>query len=263
MKKTKVLLVEDEKFYRQSFMRLVKQQELPYDCVEACSIEQARQALDSKRFDIVLSDYSLGDGTALDLLEIVKEAPVIVITGAGDEEVAISAYRAGAYDYLVKDIDQNYLKAIPMTIEKSIRHKKAMDQIQLLSAAVMSASDSIIITDTEDRIVFVNHAFCETYGYDEDEIIGADSMLLSGEVPLSCAEESVFMPVAGSELMTYHVRKDGRKFPVSLSVSAITDQKSAVQAYVAVARDISERVSAEYEVQNINLKLLTGNRVFS
>jgi len=122
--KYKVLLIEDNKLDQMAFERFVNDQKLPYDCTTARSIAQAKEILKSERFDIIVSDYSLGDGTALDILNSVKDIPIILITAAEDEQVAINAWRAGTYDYLTKDFDRNYLKAVPKTIENAIKHKK-------------------------------------------------------------------------------------------------------------------------------------------
>ena len=112
-----IYIPNPEELYRMAFMRFVKEADLPYDYTEASSITEALRILSLDTFDIILADYSLGDGTALDVLNFVKNnTPVIVITGAGDEQVAVNAWKAGASDYLVKDFERNYLDAIPITI---------------------------------------------------------------------------------------------------------------------------------------------------
>jgi DNA-binding NtrC family response regulator len=123
-KKYKVLLIEDNKLDRMAFERFVQDQKLQYDYTAVRSISQAKEMLKSGKFDIIVSDYSLGDGTALEILNSVKDIPIILITGAEDEQVPIDAQRAGTYDYLPKDFDRNYLKAVPVTIENAIKHKK-------------------------------------------------------------------------------------------------------------------------------------------
>jgi DNA-binding NtrC family response regulator len=122
--KYKVLLIEDNKLDQMAFERFVNDQKLPYDCIAVRSISQAKEILKSEWFDIIVSDYSLGDGTALDILNSVKDIPIILITAVEDEQVAINAWRAGTYDYLPKDFDRNYLKAVPKTIENAIKRKK-------------------------------------------------------------------------------------------------------------------------------------------
>ncbi len=98
----KILLVEDDKLDQMAFKRLVKEKELSYDYKIAGSVSEAQSILASEQFDVVISDYSLGDGTAFDVLDFVKNTPIIFVTGAGDEEIAVKAMKAGAYDYIIK-----------------------------------------------------------------------------------------------------------------------------------------------------------------
>ena len=256
--KYKVLLIEDDELDQKAFERSVEEQKLPYDCTIAGSISEAKNTLGSKQFDIVISDYSLMDGTAFDILDVVKDTPIILVTGAGDEEIAVTAMKAGSYDYLVKDAERNYLKAVPITVENAIRHKKLEKKLLLLSGAIMSTDDSVYITDMEDRIIFVNRAFRETYGYKEEEIVDQYSNILWIGKPHSDKTRSVFQTrTVGStwEVGFYHKRKDGSVFPVSLSRSIIKDPKGNDVAVVALAHDISERIMIEDELRTENLKL--------
>jgi len=123
-KKYKVLLIEDDKLDRMAFERFVHDQKLQYDYTAVRSVSQAKEMLKSEQFDIIVSDYSLGDGTALDILNSAKDIPIILITATEDEQVPINARKAGTYDYLPKDFDRNYLKAVPKTIENAIKDKK-------------------------------------------------------------------------------------------------------------------------------------------
>jgi len=254
----KILLIEDNELDQMAFKRYVEGNAIPYDCTISGSVSQAKQVLNSEQFDIIISDHSLGDGTALDILESAKSTPVIVVTGAGDEETAINAWKAGAYDYLVKDINQNYLKAIPITVENAIKHNLVEKKLQLLSGAVMSTDDSIYITNMQGKIIYVNKAFCKTYGYKEEEIVGQNGNLLWIGKHQSQNTRSVFQTkTSGSswEVGFYHRRKDDSVFPVSLSRSNIKDTKGRDVAIVGVARDITERIIIEDELRSQSLKL--------
>ena len=263
----KVLLIEDDRLDQIAFERLVESPDAignghrGYDCTIAGSVSEAFSAMQSHRFDVIISDYLLPDGTAFDILDSVRNIPVIIITGAGDEEIAVKAWRRGACDYLIKDLDRNYLKTVPITIENAVRHKRTRGQAQLLSGAVMSTSDSVFISDPVGRIIFVNRAFCETYGYEQDEIIGQQSSVLCADNltggDLWSTYGDLEMPIWG----IYHRRKDDVEFPVSLSVSPIEDEDGRQRAYVAVVRDISDQVLAEDKLRTINLKLQLGSRM--
>ena len=259
----KILLIEDEKLYRMAFKRLVDEEKLPYDYIEAASVAEAQSVLDSQKFDIIIADYSLGDGTAFDILGLVDDAPVIFVTGVGDEKVAIKAWKAGAYDYLIKDIQRNYLKAIPITIENAINHKKVKEQVQLLSAAVMSTTDSVYITALDDTIIFVNSAFCSTYGYQQNEVIGKNCEILCRQEDKAPDDKQPSQNAEPDEVEIYHIRKDGSEFPVSVSRSPIKDENENEIAFVGVARDISGRIFVEDKVRTLNLKLKNGIRLNS
>ncbi len=264
--KHKILFIEDDKMDQLAFKRSVEEQELPYDYTIAASVSEAKKILVSSQFDIVISDYALGDGTAFDVLGSVKNTPLIIVTGTGNEEVAVKAWKAGAYDYLIKDIDRNYLRTVPITVENVIEHKRIEGKLHLLSGAIMSTEDSVYITDMEDEIIFVNKAFLETYGYKEEEILGQYSNVLWIGKPQSGKTRSVFQSrTVGStwEVGFYHKRKNGSIFPVSLSRSIIKDMRGDDVAVVAVAHDISERILVEDELRTENLKLGRQNQLKS
>ena len=154
--KYKVLLIEDDTLDRMAFERFLQEEKLPYDYTAARSVAEAGEILKSRQFDIIVSDYSLGDGTALEILNTVKDTPVILITGAADEQVAIDAWRAGTYDYLPKDLDRNYLKAVPAAVEKAVRRRKvedALDRKQKNLEAIFSAAPVGMLLADENMIV--------------------------------------------------------------------------------------------------------------
>lgn len=125
-----VLLVEDDKIDRMAFERMVLKEKLPYQVDVACSSDEARGFLSERKYDIILVDYLLGDGTGLDLLEDTGNVPVIVVTGAGSEEIAVQAMRMGAYDYLIKDHEGKFLTVLPVTIASVLDRRNAEQALQ-------------------------------------------------------------------------------------------------------------------------------------
>jgi diguanylate cyclase (GGDEF)-like protein/PAS domain S-box-containing protein len=241
--KTRLLLIEDDKVDQLAFRRLVEDQKLPYSCSIARSVAEARKILSEEHFDIVISDYTFGDGTAFEAVDFKKHAPVIMITGAGNEDIAATAMKKGAYDYLTKDTERNYLKVLPLIIENAIRRKRENEQLTLRSHALMSVNDSVYITDMKNRITYVNEMFCRTYGYKEKEIIGKQCDILWSRKETGLG---VLKPAGQLNAVEYmDVRKDGSSFPVSLTRSYLKDHEGTDIAIVRVVRDITERKKAE------------------
>jgi signal transduction histidine kinase/DNA-binding NarL/FixJ family response regulator len=171
----KILLIEDDKLDQMAFMRFVKDEKLPYDCTVAASVSQAQNILASEQFDSIVADYSLGDGTALDILDSVKDIPIIVVTGSGDEEVAIRAWKGGAYDYITKDFERIYLRSIPRTIENAINCKEmreALDRKQKNLEAIFDATPvGMLLVDGNMKVTRVNNTIKQIVKKEYQQII--------------------------------------------------------------------------------------------
>jgi signal transduction histidine kinase/DNA-binding response OmpR family regulator len=125
----KVLLVEDDEVDQMAFKRFIAREQLPYDVVLVNSVPEAQMTLKEQVFDIALVDYLIGTHTGFDLIEAIQTIPVIIITGRGDEEIAVKAMKAGALDYLVKDIQGNYLKLLPVVIKNTLARRHAENEL--------------------------------------------------------------------------------------------------------------------------------------
>lgn len=153
--------------------------------------------------------------------------------------------KKGAYDYLIKDPLRNYLKVLPITVENALQRKWAADRHQMLSHAIMSISDSVVITDDDDQIIFTNRAFCDTYGYREDEILGQliDCLWTDETTDPPGHGTSPRQKLVNGEFISR--RKDGSFLTISLSRSLITDDSGTSIACLSIIRDITKRKQAE------------------
>lgn len=126
----RLLVVEDDPVDQMALKRLLKKEQLSFQTTMAVSLAEAKERLASATFDVVVTDYRLGDGVALDMFEWVQDVPVIVVTGGGDEGVAIQAMKAGAYDYLIKDRERHYLNLLPVVVQQALKHRVAEQRVR-------------------------------------------------------------------------------------------------------------------------------------
>jgi DNA-binding NtrC family response regulator len=93
----------------------------------------ALEKLGSQDFGLVLTDLSMSEMNGLDLCEhilgIRPDMPVIVVTGQGSMEAAISALRAGAYDFLTKPVDPELLMH---SVARAAEHRHLRDELKRL-----------------------------------------------------------------------------------------------------------------------------------
>ncbi len=97
------------------------------------SCRQARELFVADEYDAVISDLSLPDGDAFDLLDLFRardrSVPVLVLTGHGTIDLAVRAMRAGASQFLTKPVDlQALVLMLGLLIQESARHRPRADR---------------------------------------------------------------------------------------------------------------------------------------
>jgi two-component system response regulator PilR (NtrC family) len=114
MTKNQILIVDDEPAIRELLELTLGRMNL--ETRSAQNVEEAHHLLEQFRFDLCLTDMRLPDGNGIDLVRHIQEKhpqlPVAVITAHGSMEAAISALKAGAFDFVSKPLDVNDLRNI-------------------------------------------------------------------------------------------------------------------------------------------------------
>ena len=103
----RVLLVDDDDVDRANVRRVLSQRQAKFVLTEVASAEAAIAVARTQKFACILLDYLLPGTNALELLPVLRlhlgNTPCIVLTGYGDEQVAVELMKAGANDYMAKD----------------------------------------------------------------------------------------------------------------------------------------------------------------
>ncbi|HOD39896.1 MAG TPA: response regulator [Candidatus Wallbacteria bacterium] len=248
----KILMIEDDIIDQIAFKRYIKAENLDFGLDIASSINEAFLLLSKNFYDAVITDYILPDGTSFDLMESIMDYPVIFITSVGDEAIAVKALQSGADEYLIKDIERNYIKVLPLSIERAINKKRSEKKSRMVSHAVATISDCVFIFDQQCGILFANKAFCDSYGFCENEITGVDAFeLIFADACEGERVKELFLKNynAGWKSDISSIKKDGREFPASLSLTAVKNESGALIEIVGVIRDISEAVKSGKELQ--------------
>jgi two-component system response regulator PilR (NtrC family) len=110
----RVLVVDDEADIRELLDLTLARMGLHADCVG--SLAEARRMLVSQRYQLCLTDMRLPDGEGLELVRhiaaTIADLPVAVITAHGSTENAVSALKAGAFDYIAKPVSLDQLRGM-------------------------------------------------------------------------------------------------------------------------------------------------------
>ena len=131
----KILIVDDDQMMCQMLEDDLKRHGFhPTSCLSA---EKALDALKTESFDVLLTDMNLPDMNGIELCERVAtnrpDIPVIVITAFGSMETAIAAIRAGAYDFVTKPIDTEFLVLV---LDRAVNHHGLQEKVKILDEAL-------------------------------------------------------------------------------------------------------------------------------
>jgi len=190
----KILVVDDDEVDRMAVRRALKAAGLQMELSQTDSCAGAIAALQQQQFDCVLLDYFLPDGDGLNLIQQVRSlgitVPLVVLTGQGDEQVAVELMKAGACDYISK------ARVSPDNLSQILRHcvrlYRAEKEVELANQRLQESEERyrLVLEGSNDGIW---DWYCAT-----DEVYCNDRLL---EIIGVSRSEFSPTPAAFSELM--------------------------------------------------------------
>ncbi len=122
--------------------------------------------------------------------------------------------------------------------------KKISEKYNFLNSLTQQVSDSIIVTDSKMRIIYVNRATEKLYGYKSQEMIGKFPTFLNSEPMAKKIERSIFKAVRNEKVWEgrhLNRRKNGADFICEFRISPIKNSKGEVYCYCSIQRDVTAR----------------------
>ncbi|WP_305043951.1 putative bifunctional diguanylate cyclase/phosphodiesterase [Geoalkalibacter sp.] len=265
---TRILIVEDEGAHAEAISRGFRTADYDTRIFLAGSLADFRRMAAEQAPHIVLLDYNLPDGRAVEVLTAPVEAaefPVLIMTSHGSEVLAVEAMKAGALDYIVKS--PQAFAEMPKTVSRALREWRALrehrrvaealrhnqEQLQKLSLAVEQSPAAVVITNLDAAIEYVNPKFTQVTGYTLEEVRGKNPRILqSGEMPREDYLRLWQTLLAGREWHGEFLnkRKDGSLFWEQASISPLRNDQGRVTHYIAVKEDITARKRYEMQLEH-------------
>ncbi len=235
-----ILLVEDSATDRMVMQRRLQRAFGSDQIVVAGEGFEFNEVLRRSNMDVVLTDYWLGWGDGLSILQRARKrwprCKVIFLTGNGGEEVVAEAFKYGLFYYLLKPDGFEHLEAV---IQTALDTKRREDQCELTAAVVDGISEAIVGVDACGKIKLWNAGAERLYGYAAGEILGQDAELL---VPLNLRTEAgrlAMRALRGERIdpfETTRLRRDGGRVSVELSMAPVRASGGEITAMAIVAR---------------------------
>ncbi|MEK6700616.1 MAG: diguanylate cyclase [Nitrospirota bacterium] len=270
----RILYMEDDPGLSRLLQKRLREKGYAVDT--AANGEEGLAMVESSPFDLLLVDYNMPGCGGIEVLRTLTSRgafpPVIMVTGNGNEDVAVESLKLGASDYIVKDVEMKYLELLPVVIEQVISKQRLIRERQQMLEQLRESEERYrrlvelspdgIAIQIDGRIVFINPAGTMLFGASRaEDLIGkslfdlfhSDRSQTVLEWLKRLEEHGKRVPWVEGKL----VRFDGRGVDVEVAgIPFIYRERPAAQFII---RDITERKIAEQRLEYMALyDTLTG-----
>ena len=275
-----LLTIDDEESVRSSLVIFFE--DCGFTVIQACNGRDGIGKIHALNPDIVITDLRMPHVDGLEVVDAVKQfddnLPIIVLSGTGVLSDATEALRRGAWDYLAKPVvDLVELELVVVRcierarlVQESRDHQQNLElqvklrtaELRKLSTAVEQSANSVVITDVNGIIEYVNPKFTAVSGYSREEAIGRNSRILKSDKQPDGYYADLWQTItSGREWQGEFCNKtrDGRQFWELASIAPIRDESGVITNYVAIKEDITARkIHEEQLYYQANFDSLTG-----
>ncbi|KST69558.1 hybrid sensor histidine kinase/response regulator [Mastigocoleus testarum] len=268
IKRRTILIIDDCLEDRETYRRyLTRDRNYDYVILEAELGSEGLELWRKHQLDGVLLDYLLPDINGIEFLEeLQKETqlnnlPVVMLTGQGDESVAVKAMKAGASDYIIKGktTAEELRLAINSAIDKfnlRAQLRKSQDRLELaLDTAVMGTwewnlqTNSFICSQLLAQVLDISENTClATYQSFLEIIIPEDRDIVDRSIRYAISHKSEY------QLEFRHFRRDGSIAWIESRGKIYCDRRNEPLRAIATFTDITEAKNQEQEIQKFFLQ---------
>jgi diguanylate cyclase (GGDEF)-like protein/PAS domain S-box-containing protein len=258
-----ILLVEDEESHATLIRRAFDEDSGEWRLEVVDGLEKARLDLNNKTPDLAIIDLVLPDGHGIDLLPADggdQNHPTIVLTAHGDEQIAVEAMKAGAFDYVVKT--ENSMVALPRIARRCLREWQ-LGVDRRAAEIALKESEERYRTLVEDmpslicrylpsgELTFGNDQFCEFFGMTPERLPGQNFFLLLSKDSRKIVQGNLATLTPTQPVSTYEYPEQlpgGNVGWQKWTDRALFDREGKLVEYQSMGEDITKQKQIEQEL---------------
>lgn len=251
----KFIIIDDEAEDRRLTINYLKKDFPSAEFVEILTQKQFYDEIEKGDYDVVITDYQIHWTNGIKILMEIRKrkpfTPVIMLTAAGTEEVAVEAMKRGLDDYVIKS--PRHILRLPAAVKGAIEKEKAKEKEKMLSAIVENAREGVISTDKDGKIIYANRVIEEIFGWKPDDLVGKNiSVFIKREEELKKAMERKW-----TRFKAMVKDRNGNEIPVLLTIIAFMKEDELLfSSYIFSDMREVEEYRKKIEHMNELLKIM-------
>jgi PAS domain S-box-containing protein len=259
-----VLCIEDEQITSRLIERMIEKADTRFSVKTAGSLQEARAFLSDQSPDIIITDIFLPDGKGTEIILETQKAPVIAVTGKGNEALAVEIMKAGAADYIIKETPEfQKLPARVLEIVSEKERSKHISQAEIkletlrehIPTILETMLDAVVVVNIKGEIIYTNRQAAQILKLKMDEVLGTyfyaetwgsidekGNPFPKEKLPLY---QALTLKKKVPELEHGLLHEDGSETWLSINAAPLYDREKTLMGAVATFRDITEQKEME------------------
>lgn len=189
----KALIIDDEPDIRELLQLTLSRMDI--DTASAANLKEARDLVDNNKFDLCITDMNLPDGNGIEIVAYISQnapnTPTAVLTAYGSMDTAITALKAGAFDFVSKPVELQRLRDLVNTALKLKAKPETVIVEENTTSSILGVSDTV--KKLHKQIVKLSRSQAPVYIHGES---GSGKELVARQVhDLGPRSDGPFVPV--------------------------------------------------------------------
>lgn len=245
-----VLIAEDDAGLAKLLSNSLKRHDL--DIINCAGVDEAVRILSSREVAFMVLDFKLKDGDSRQVISLMREksinVPFVVLTGRGDEQLAVEMLKMGAADYLVKN--DSSLEKLPHIIQaelKNTRREKRLNEIEkrllksenISTALLNTTRDASFVMKPDGTIIIANELAARRLELPLEEVIGKSIYDLMPPLISSSRKKMAAKAIKTARAVHFEDTWNGRAY--THSVYPLVDGTGRVYELAVYSQDVTDK----------------------